>query len=383
MSRRPGALALAALMLALAAAGLWRAAAPPSSVSPEARVEATAASLRCPVCQGLSVADSPSKMAQGMRAIVAEQLAAGRSPDQVRDWFVDRYGQWVLLSPSPSGLGWLVWLLPVAAVTGAGATAIIVARRRRRRGPVTADDLVTAEKALVAYESGALLRADSLAGERLESAIALVEAVRSDRAAGMASAAAEGVALARVADAARAIEAEQGTVHTGPPDRSESAPRPGRAMTLRRVPMGLRWAGLASAFLLALAGVLAVHVAPRAEGGPVTGSLPEQEDASPASSQLDRLRAAAPQNPQDTRTRLVLIARMLRAGRPDEARTHIADVLAASPKNPDALLLLGIMQVQEADPGARSTFRHFLSLAPSDHPGVPVAEGLLRQGKPR
>ncbi|CAN5128144.1 hypothetical protein BH20ACT9_BH20ACT9_03320 [soil metagenome] len=380
MSRRLVTPALAALMLALAAVGLWRAEAPPSSVSRQTRVDAVAATLRCPVCQGLSVADSPSKMAQGMRSIVAEQLAAGRSPDQVRDWFVDRYGQWILLSPSPSGLGWLVWLMPVVAVTGGALAAVSVTRRRHRRPALTADDRATAEKALAAHESGALAPRDTPAGERLESAISLVEAVRHDQ---MASQAAHTLALGRVAEAARAVDAERGAVLGGSRDRSGSAPWSGRATTLRRVPMALRWAGLAGVFLLALAGLLAVNVAPRGEGAPVTGSLPGQEDASAAGSELDRLRTAVSQDPRDTRTRLVLTARLLRAGRTDEARTHIADVLAASPRNPDALLLLGIAQVQRADPGGRSTLRRFLSLAPPDHPGVPVAEGLLGQGNPR
>ncbi|MDP8978502.1 MAG: cytochrome c-type biogenesis protein CcmH [Actinomycetota bacterium] len=376
MSRRLVAAALVALLVAVAAAGLWRAATAASPVSHEARVEATAATLRCPVCQGLSVADSPSKMAQGMRSIIDEQLAAGRTPDQVRDWFVDRYGPWVLLSPSPSGLGWLVWLLPVAAVTAGATVAVVLARRRRRRPAVSPDDLLTAERVLAAHESGELAPGDTMAGERLESAIAMVEAVRHDQ---MASPASHTLALGRVAEAARAVEAERDPVD-GPHDRPGSARSYGRGRTLRRVPVSLRWAGLTGVFLLALAGLLVANVAPRGDGTPATGSLPGQEEVADAGSELDRLRAGVSQNPQDTQTRLALIGRLLRAGHTDEARTHIAEVLEASPGNPDALLLLGLAQVQQADPGARSTLRRFLSVAPPGHPGIPVAEGLLRQG---
>ena len=63
----------------------------------EDQTRALAAELRCVVCQNLSVADSPSEMAQQMRAIVREQLQAGKTPEQVKDFFVSKYGEWVLL----------------------------------------------------------------------------------------------------------------------------------------------------------------------------------------------------------------------------------------------------------------------------------------------
>ncbi len=86
----------------------------------ERRTRDVASSLRCPVCQGLSIADSPSELAQEMKGLVREQLAAGRTPDEVRAYFIGRYGEWVLLEPKPEGLNLLIYLLPVALLGGGG-----------------------------------------------------------------------------------------------------------------------------------------------------------------------------------------------------------------------------------------------------------------------
>jgi cytochrome c-type biogenesis protein CcmH len=82
----------------------------------DADVHAVAAQLRCVVCQSLSVADSPSEMAAQMRGIVRERLAAGDTPDEVVRYFVDKYGEWILLAPPRRGFTLLVWILPPLAV---------------------------------------------------------------------------------------------------------------------------------------------------------------------------------------------------------------------------------------------------------------------------
>ncbi|HEX7230004.1 MAG TPA: cytochrome c-type biogenesis protein CcmH, partial [Candidatus Binatia bacterium] len=69
----------------------------------EEQTRAISAELRCVVCQNLSVADSPSDMAQQMRAIVREQVQAGKSPEEIKDFFVSKYGEWVLLKPRTTG----------------------------------------------------------------------------------------------------------------------------------------------------------------------------------------------------------------------------------------------------------------------------------------
>lgn len=100
----------------------------------EARTSAVAAELRCPVCQGLSIQDSPSDLAKSMRSVVREQLAQGRSPDQVRSYFVARYGEWILLTPKASGFNLVAYIGPLLVVVG-GGLVIALAVRRWTRSP--------------------------------------------------------------------------------------------------------------------------------------------------------------------------------------------------------------------------------------------------------
>jgi cytochrome c-type biogenesis protein CcmH len=98
----------------------------------EQDVHDVASDLRCVVCQNLSVADSPSEMAAQMRELVRERLRAGDSREQVIQYFVDRYGEWILLAPRRSGFTLLVWVLPIVAVVfGVIVVALLVYRWTR------------------------------------------------------------------------------------------------------------------------------------------------------------------------------------------------------------------------------------------------------------
>jgi cytochrome c-type biogenesis protein CcmH len=111
----------------------------------EQTVHDVAAELRCVVCQNLSVADSPSEMAAQMRAIVRERLEAGETPEQVREYFVARYGEWILLAPRRSGFNLLVWGFPLAALAvGFAIVALLLRRWTRRRGAAPAPPPVDA-----------------------------------------------------------------------------------------------------------------------------------------------------------------------------------------------------------------------------------------------
>jgi cytochrome c-type biogenesis protein CcmH len=104
----------------------------PAAVVSDEDVQAIASQLRCVVCQNLSVADSPSEMAHQMRALIRERLAAGDRPAEVMAYFVQRYGDWVLLSPPARGLNLLLWLAPFGAVMGGLALVVTITRRWRR-----------------------------------------------------------------------------------------------------------------------------------------------------------------------------------------------------------------------------------------------------------
>jgi cytochrome c-type biogenesis protein CcmH len=132
----------AAAVIALTAVAAWAAPStkppatrPPSTSSVDEQVvHEVASQLRCVVCQSLSVADSPSETANQMRAIIRERLAAGESPEQVRAYFVAKYGDWILLSPPRSGFTLLVWVVPFVGL-GIGLVLVAVAVRRWSRAP--------------------------------------------------------------------------------------------------------------------------------------------------------------------------------------------------------------------------------------------------------
>ena len=112
--------------------GTWPSAILAGSI--EEQTHLLAAELRCPVCQNLSVADSPSEMAIQMREVILEKLKNGESPEQIRGYFVSRYGEWILLAPTRRGFHWLAWLLPFVAILGGAGIIVLRIRRAMRRG---------------------------------------------------------------------------------------------------------------------------------------------------------------------------------------------------------------------------------------------------------
>lgn len=100
-----------------------------SPAEAETRTARVARQLRCPVCQQLSVEDSPSRVSRSFRGRIRELVVAGKSDEEIKSFFVARYGDWILLSPPRRGMGLAVWVAPVAVLlTGLGVVAAAVRR---------------------------------------------------------------------------------------------------------------------------------------------------------------------------------------------------------------------------------------------------------------
>ncbi len=130
-----GSLVLAVTLLAAGGALAFvalRGPAPPTTM--DDRVRAVAVTLRCPVCQNLTVADSPSRLAQEMRRTIARDLQAGRTPAEIRGGFARGYGQWILEAPSKRGIDLIAWIAPVLLLLGGLATAAWAVSRWSRQG---------------------------------------------------------------------------------------------------------------------------------------------------------------------------------------------------------------------------------------------------------
>ncbi len=110
---------------------------PPDAATAEALTRTISKNLRCPVCQGSSIQDSPVDSAVDMKRRVGELVALGYDQAQIEGYFVRRYGEWVLLTPRAVGVNWLVWIVPGLAAGGAVVALVTVAARwRREEDPV-------------------------------------------------------------------------------------------------------------------------------------------------------------------------------------------------------------------------------------------------------
>ena len=116
---------LAVVLVAL----VMRPTAPATSQDVAGETRAIASELACPVCQGISVADSPSQLAGQMRAVIQQKLEAGESRSAIVRYFVDAYGDSILLSPPRDGFWLLIWWVPVlVTVAGLGIVALLLSR---------------------------------------------------------------------------------------------------------------------------------------------------------------------------------------------------------------------------------------------------------------
>lgn len=140
------ALAFAILVLTAGDPALTQAVDPPlSNPAQEARARDLHKQLRCLVCQNQSIADSNADLARDLRVIVRERVAAGDSDQQVLDFLVSRYGDWVLLNPPFKATTVVLWVGPGLIFLGA-ATGVFFYFRRARRQFAAAAPLSKAER---------------------------------------------------------------------------------------------------------------------------------------------------------------------------------------------------------------------------------------------
>lgn len=102
----------------------------------ERRTNEVGSKVRCPVCQGSTVADSPSQSARNMKDEIRALLAQGFDEEQIISYFEKSYGEFIRLEPRRSGITWLVWLLPALALLAGGYLVRASLARRPAQTPV-------------------------------------------------------------------------------------------------------------------------------------------------------------------------------------------------------------------------------------------------------
>jgi cytochrome c-type biogenesis protein CcmH len=304
--RRPArsdiALGLLVCVIALAAA----IASVNGSNSLEDRAQRLESSLRCPTCAGASIADSPAAIAAQMRAVVVERLGAGDSDQDVRDYFVARYGRWILLDPPLGGVDTALWVLP--AVVIAAGSALVVARARQPG----------------AAAAGA--RPGRRSGRRLVS-----------------------VAATGFIAAALAVPVVM-------------------ALTPRRAGSEITGRAAANPTTDVATARSRVAAAPNDPGALIDlgDALLAADMGSDAAEQY---RAALAIDPKDVRALLGVAAILLDADRPDAAVNALERVLKQAPDQPDALVMRGLARFRidgSVTARVRADLSRFLTIAPAD-----------------
>jgi cytochrome c-type biogenesis protein CcmH len=109
----------------------------PPQPSLDQRVHDVASQLRCPVCQGESVADSPSQLSQQMRGVIRQQLQSGKSEQEVIQYFRTSYGDQIVWSPPWQGFTLLAWLVPIGLLLAGIILLFFVLRDWRALAPAS------------------------------------------------------------------------------------------------------------------------------------------------------------------------------------------------------------------------------------------------------
>ena len=100
-----------------------------SDPAQEAQAKALMGTIRCVECQGQSIADSNADIAANMRSLIRQRIKSGESPEQVRAWLIQRYGDYISYDPPLGGATWPLWAAPFVLL----AIGIAIARSSFRR----------------------------------------------------------------------------------------------------------------------------------------------------------------------------------------------------------------------------------------------------------
>ena len=101
------------------------------------RVKEISVQLRCPVCQGLSIEESQSELSAQMRSLIRDQVIAGKSDEDILNYFVTKYGEWILLAPPAHGFNLAVYILPFVMLFGGMAILWVSVKRWTAQPKVT------------------------------------------------------------------------------------------------------------------------------------------------------------------------------------------------------------------------------------------------------
>tara|TARA_B100000029_G_scaffold169325_1_gene165528 strand:- start:2116 stop:2616 length:501 start_codon:yes stop_codon:yes gene_type:complete len=113
----------------------------------EARARAIHKQLRCLVCQNQAIDDSNADLARDLRVLVRERISLGESDQEVLDYVVGRYGDWVLLNPPFNIRTLALWISPVVLLLLGGVFAVVILRRQRNQPEAAPADLTPDEQA--------------------------------------------------------------------------------------------------------------------------------------------------------------------------------------------------------------------------------------------
>ncbi len=363
--------ALIVVALVIIVVGLW----PTTSTTPtvEERTSAVASQIRCPFCNGESIADATSQVARDLEVVIEDQVRAGMTDDEIYAYFADRYGEAILMAPPLGGWGWGLWALPLLALVFGGAVIWRTRRPGTLGGAATGDGALEQARVETAIaqvdrdveESRRQHDAGEIDAATLTTLTATYEKERAAQVANLVALSADGVA-GNATDGVAEPGASGAVVDAAP--GAEAAPvSAGRAQGRRR---------LVGAAVLVVGAVavtaFAVNSADRSDNDATAGVV----DAPPIDLEnvtTEQLEAVVAANPDVIGMRLALAQVLMQEDDVQRAVFHFGQVLERE-RHPEALAWLGFIsfQVNEAE-----TAENYLVEALELQPNYPQAQWWL------